>query len=346
MKFFIRHHRLSIALALFFISLPMVNCSSKNPSATAGEDAALAAAATEPVIYPAPLKRGDKIAIVSPAGPIDADIVNKAADTLRRRGFVPVIYPHALGRRGYLSGTADERYADLHAALTDTTVKAILCSRGGYGVVHNLDRLDTIDLRANAKWIIGFSDISALHALMSSHGIASIHASMAKALMLGLDNEDNKTLFDILEGKMPSYKFAPDPYNHPGEATGQLLGGNLAVIADLINTPMNIIKPGTILFIEDVSEPIYKTERILYQLKLSGILGQLKGLIIGQFTENKPDGLYKRTEDMIYRLVKDYDYPIAFGVPVGHVDHNIPLVESAQATLKVTDSGATLQLSK
>lgn len=342
-----RHRTFSLLLAVFFIILPMVNCSSTttDTSRTDGmSEAAATAVGKAPVIYPAPLRRGDKIAIVSPAGPIDRTIVEKAAAVLRAKGYEPVVYPHAYGRRGYFSGTDDERFADMQAALTDTTVKAILCSRGGYGVVHNLDRLAALPLRENPKWIIGFSDISALHALMSSNNIASIHASMAKAVMLGPDNEDNAVLFDILAGKMPSYKFKPFKYNHTGEATGRLLGGNLAVIADLINTPFDIIQPGTILFIEDVSEPIYKIERILYQLKLSGVLGNLKGLIIGQFTEYKADGVHASMEDMINKIVKDCDFPIAFGLPVGHVDHNVPLIESSQATLKVTPTEVTLTL--
>ncbi|MDE6288361.1 MAG: LD-carboxypeptidase, partial [Muribaculaceae bacterium] len=272
--------------------------------------------------------------------------VDSAATVLRDLGYEPVIYPHAFGRNREFSGTHAERYADQAAAFTDTTIRAILCSRGGYGVVHNLDRLATLPLRDDPKWVIGFSDISALHALMASNHIASIHASMAKHIKLGPGNEDNAALFDILAGGMPSYQFDPNPYNQPREATGKLLGGNLAVIADLINTPFDIIHPGTILFIEDVSEPVYKIERILYQLKLSGILPQLKGLIIGQFTEYKPDAVHETMEAMIHELVKDYDYPVAFGVPVGHVDHNVPLVESSQATLRVTPEGTTLTLAR
>ncbi|MCM1033213.1 MAG: LD-carboxypeptidase [Odoribacter sp.] len=343
-----RHRRFySLLLATTFIFLPMVNCSSSTTDTTPADREAAATTDTtrQTVIYPAPLVKGDKIAIVSPAGPIDRNIVDNAAAEIRRRGFTPVVYPHTYGRRGYLSGTADERFADLEAALTDTTVKAILCSRGGYGVVHNLDRLATLPLRENAKWIIGFSDISALHALMSANNIASVHSSMAKAIMLGDKDPNNAIIFDILTGKMPTYTFKPSEFNHTGSVTGRLLGGNLAVIADLINTPFDIIRPGTILFIEDVSEPIYKIERIIYQLKLSGVLDRLSGLIIGQFTEYKPDGVHTSMEEMISRLVKDCDFPIAFGIPVGHVDYNVPLVESSQASLIVTPEKVTLSLS-
>ena len=121
-------------------------------------------------------------------------------------------------------------------------------------------------------------------------------------------------------------------------ATGKLLGGNVAVLAELISTPYDIIQPGTILFIEDIAEPIYKIERILYQLKMSGVLGGLSGLIVGQFTDYKPDENHADTYEMIRDMVAPYDYPVAYNAPIGHVDHNIPLIESAQVTLKVSPS--------
>lgn len=298
------------------------------------------------VLYPAPLRPGDKIAVLSPAGPIKQTVVDSAVTVMRDLGYQVEVYPHTFGKNGHFSGTTDERYADLEAALTDPSVRAIVCSRGGYGVVHNLDRLGRLDLRRDPKWIVGFSDISALHALMASQGVASVHASMASHIGWGIDDPDNKALFDILAGKMPSYTFEGSPYNHPGRAEGKLLGGNLAVIADLMATPFDIIKPGTILFIEDVSEPIYKIERILIQLRLAGILPHLKGLIIGRFTDYRPDDNHQTMEAMIAEIVAPYSYPVAFGAPVGHVDHNVPLVESSWATLDVTRERSVLTLAR
>lgn len=294
--------------------------------------------------YPAALRPGDKIAILSPAGPIDSALVDSAARVLRGEGFEVEILPHTYGKFGHFSGTHAERFADLKTAFLDPDVRAILCSRGGYGVVHNLDSLAALPLKKDPKWVIGFSDISALHALMASKGIASVHASMAKQVALGADDFLNRQLLDILGGKLPAYRFAPSPYNHPGCAEGKLLGGNLAVIADLINTPFDIIHPGTILFIEDVSEPIYKIERIMYQLRLSGVLANLKGLVIGQFTDYKPDENHESMESMLAEIMAPYDYPVAFGAPVGHVDMNVPLVEGANAVLNVNSNGATLSL--
>lgn len=287
---------------------------------------------------PSPLQPGDKIAICSPAGPVDPEIVERALPVLRQQGWEPVVMPNALGKFGHFSGTDDQRFADMKAALLDPEIKAIVCSRGGYGVVHNLDRLAELPLRDNPKWVVGFSDISALHALMASNGIASVHSSMCAAILKGDSDPDNAILFDILKGNRPAHIFEGHPYDRCGIATGKLLGGNLAVIAELINTPYDVIRPDTILFIEDVAEPIYKIERILYQLRLSGVLHRLKGLIIGRFTDYRPDDNYTTMEDMLRDVTADCNFPIAFGVPVGHVEHNIPLIESATITLKVSPS--------
>ena len=162
---------------------------------------------------------------------------------------------------------------------------------------------------------------------------------MTSHIRKGADDIDNKALFEILRGEAPAFTFNGHQYDRLGQCSGKIIGGNVAVIAELINTPYDIIKDDTILFIEDIAEPIYKIERIMYQLRLSGVLPRLRGLVVGQFTDYKPDSNYKDMETMIYDMVKPYDYPVAFNVPIGHVEHNIPVVESSKATLKVTDAG-------
>lgn len=295
---------------------------------------------------PAPLRDGDRIAIVSPSGPVDSALVYAAADTLRGQGYRVDIFPSALGKCGQYAASDSARLADLSAALTDSTVRAILCSRGGYGAVHLLDSLSALPLERDPKWLIGFSDISALHALLASRGIASIHGNMCKHIALGPDDEDNATFLAMLRGYRPAYEFAPDSLNRCGQASGRLLGGNLAVIAELINTPYDVIQPGTILFIEDVEEPIYKIERIMYQLRLSGVLPRLGGLIVGQFTGYRPNDSYETMEHMIADMTAPYTYPVAFNVPIGHVDHNVPVIQSAEVTLKVTPEGTSLSFQK
>ncbi len=297
------------------------------------------------VITPPSLKEGDKIAIVSPSGIVKPQNVYSAMRVLQDMGWEVETGTNVLARFGTYAGTAAQRYADLEAALLDKNVKAIMCSRGGYGAIHLLEKLDRLPLRDNPKWVIGFSDISAIHALLAKHGITSIHGSMTSHLAKteGKD-DDSKALFDILRGEKVIYDFPSEKYNVKGTTRGKLLGGNLSVIAELISTPFNVIEPDTILFIEDVSEQIYKIERIFYQLRFSGVLQRLAGLIVGQFTEYSPDVDNESMETMIHSLVRDYTYPMAFNAPIGHVSHNIPLPVSAEVELSVTDSVVSIEM--
>lgn len=295
------------------------------------------------MIIPRSLGPGAKIAIVSPSSIIKPQNVYNALPVLRDRGWEPVVSPHAFDRHGSFAGTDDNRYSDLAEALTDPEVDAILCSRGGYGAVHLLERLARLPLEDTPKWLIGFSDISALHALLTSRGIASIHAPMAKALAdHGGDNADNRALLDFLAGEGLEYSLDPSPMNRSGDATGLLVGGNLSVISDLVGTPFDVIKPRRILFIEDVNEPIYKIERMLYQLRLSGVLADLAGLIVGKFSGCAPDADFASVNNIVADLTRDYSYPVAYDIPVGHVTHNIPLVCGAACSLSVGESSVEI----
>ena len=298
----------------------------------------------EQIIFPSPLTKGDKIAIISPASHILPDYVDGACNAITQMGFQPVVSNHCKGQCGGYSGTIEQRLADFLEALHNPEVKAILCSRGGYGVVHLLEYLSADDIAENAKWLIGFSDISALHAAMVASGVASIHASMAKHLtQFGVDDEATVALFNILQGKLPTYQTPSHPFNKPGTATGTLTGGNMAVLCGLLDTEFDLLSRGDILFIEDVGEEVYKIERMLYNLRLSGVLPMIKGLIVGRFTDYRnPDGNGDSMEQMAKRMVEPYDIPVAFDFPVGHVDENMPLIEGAQVTLTVADT-VTLQ---
>lgn len=299
------------------------------------------------VIYPSPLKEGDKIAILAPSGPVKRERVDGAAAVIRELGYEPVIYPTVDMHNGQFSGTDRQRLADLRDAFLNPEIRAILCARGGYGIVHILDSLASLPLEKDPKWVIGFSDISALHALMASKDIASIHGSMAAHIARGMDEPENVSLFQILTDTLPTYEFESDPRNHQGYAEGRLMGGNLAVIQALINTPYDIIQPGTILFFEDVAEPIYKIERIMYQLRLSGILDKLAGLVIGQFTEYHPGDNHTTMEEMFAEVLAPYpDLPVALNAPIGHVRHNVPLVVSSRATITVGPDSVRLSLTR
>lgn len=295
------------------------------------------------ILTPRPLLPGDRIAILSPASIIKPQTVYEAMPVIADQGWTVYAGQHTFDRFGTYAGTDDDRYSDLETALLDPDTRAIICARGGYGAVHLIERLSNLPLRDDPKWIVGYSDISALHALMSANGIRSIHAPMCKHIASHRGRDaDSRRLFDLLRGDTPPVNLPHHRLNRHGKATGLLLGGNLAVAAGLISTPWSPFRPGSILFIEDIAEPIYKVERILYTLRLNGVLGQLAGLIVGRFTDYTPDRDNESMEGMIARITADYTYPVTFGAPIGHVDHNIPMLCSSTVTLEVTPSGSIL----
>lgn len=282
------------------------------------------------------LTDGDVVALLSPASAIDPTLLDGAAAALSAEGFTPRIMPHAKGSSGSFSATAANRLADIDAAICDPEVKAIICGRGGYGAVHMLSNIRL----SRPVWLAGFSDISALHALWHSNGIRSIHSSMAKELTLCEcpANEANRRLFNILRtGMMPSIEFSSHPLNRNGIAFGIMRGGNLAVLDGLVSTPFDLMAlPDTILVIEDIAEPIYKVERMLMRLKLSGVLDRLRGLIVGQFTDYRPSRDWQNMYTMIASLTIDAPYPVAFNAPIGHVAANLPFIQGAEVTLTVS----------
>lgn len=291
------------------------------------------------VIVPDSLHQGDKVMILTPSSAVDASTIHHAAERLRRDGYEPVVAPHAYDRHGTFGGTDSSRFEDLRAAILDPEVKAIICARGGYGAVHILEALDTLPIAENPKWIIGFSDISALHALWNKHGVASVHGPMCAPIGRENRGEDVEAMMNMLRGEPLDYTFGAHPLNRAGSAAAPLVGGNLAVLDGLVGTPFDIIGRGEVLFIEDVAEPVYKIERQLYRLKLSGALANLSGLIVGHFTDYRPDEDFTSMERMIADMVAEYDYPVAFGIPVGHASPNMPLVEGVEVSFSVADDG-------
>ncbi|MDE7441209.1 MAG: LD-carboxypeptidase [Muribaculaceae bacterium] len=300
------------------------------------------------MIFPESLHKGDRVAIISPSSPVKEEFIDGAVDFLATEGYVPVVMCHAKGpASGSYAATTEDRLDDLLAAWGDPSIRAILCSRGGYGAVHLLPKINPDLLRSDPKWLIGYSDISALHALLMNAGIASIHAPMAKHLTEE-DSEDYaiKALMRILRGDFPiEYTLSPHPYNLLGEAEGILAGGNLAVLNGLFGTNFDILQEGTILFIEDISEAIYAVERMLYHILLSGGFDKVNGIIVGRFTEYRADRNFERMEDMISDFLQREGLagiPVAFDFPVGHVKENLPLVEGSRAHLIVEDAGVRL----
>lgn len=306
------------------------------------------------MIFPEKLKKGDKVAIISPATIVKEEYIAGACARLRERGYIPVVMAGANGPAdGSFASGREQRLADLLSSLEDPEIKAILCARGGYGCVHLLPGIPMQVVRNNPKWLIGFSDISALHALWIRAGVASLHAPMAKHLTIEPDDDPSTLhLFHILEeGVEVDYSVPPHPFNRYGHAEGILRGGNLAVLNGLASTPYDILalsdNEEVILFIEDISEAIYAVERMLMRLYLSGTLSGIKGLIVGQFTEYRPDRNHDSMEAMIHKLLTRYgidSIPVAFGFPVGHVTLNYPLPEGGKASLCVNSEGVELKI--
>lgn len=292
---------------------------------------------------PACLAHGDKIAIVSPAGALsDTAIVDNAIKTLEGWGFEVVLAAHTLTRAGYYSGTVEERMKDIAECMHDDSIKAILCSYGGYGCIHLAEQFSKL-IHKHPKWLIGMSDCSVLHAVCLSQGIMSIHSPQCRHLSQLPDSRPAKMLRDILLGKMPEYTVSSHTLDIQGTATGTLAGGNLSVISALAGSRYDMFREGTILFIEDTGELPYRIERLMYQLELSGALSRIKGVIAGKFTGVKEDNRFGgSTHELIAKIIRKYGIPACFGFPVGHCDENFPLIEGATVELNVGNDGTTL----
>ena len=293
------------------------------------------------------LKKGDTIAITCPAGYMPKEKAQTCIETIQQWGF-EVMVGKTLGSKSknYFSGNDETRLNELQAMLDDERIKAILCGRGGYGISRIIDQLDFTHFKKNPKWIIGFSDITLLHAHINRNlKIATLHAPMAAAFNNGENkNEFIDSLHKALVGKKAKYACKAHPFNKLGEAKGELIGGNLTLITHLIGTKSDINTKNKILFIEDIGELIYSTDRMLHQLKRSGKLTNLSGLIVGGFTDVKdterPFG--KKVKELIKDILQDYDYPVCFDFPVGHKKENYALKIGGDFQLKITNTKVLL----
>lgn len=295
-------------------------------------------------MIPAPLCPGDRIAIVSPSGIIAPERVFGAMQVIADEGFEPIAMPHTFDRRGTMAGSDEARLDDLRSAFLDPDIKAIFCSRGGYGAVRLLEGLGKLSSAALSKWLIGYSDITAIHALLSSRGIASLHGPMARHLSEQRGSDPCvRELFNILRGNAPEAIEYPSPrFYSPGTASGILRGGNLSVMAGLVGTPYDPFTSGSIILMEDIAEPIYKVERMLYMLRLSGKLNHLAGIIFGQFTLYDPSRDFGSMEEMLHHMTAGLGIPVAMNFPAGHVTANRPLLLDTPVTLRVTTDLTTL----
>lgn len=293
------------------------------------------------LVMPAALKAGDTIAIVSPSSRPDSMTVVKGCNALREWGYVPVVGPHALSDYHGFAGTADERAADMLWALRDSTVKAIMCSRGGDGAVQVLQRIPLQEFRQHPKWLMGFSDVTALHSAEVAAGVMSIHCSMCDGISLRGERESiNGLLQRLLQGELPRYQVASHPLNQPGEAEGILVGGNLSVFSGLAGSDYDFLlraPEGLILFFEDMGESMTKVDRMLHQMEIRGVLSQLKGIIVGHFSKYKrPENSFADMYEMLHEYLQHYRIPVCYDFPIGHHSGlNLPMVEGLKVRLTV-----------
>ncbi len=280
------------------------------------------------------LRPGDAVALVSPAGPVAEGRVQAAVQELTAWGLRPRVYPHALERDGFLAGSDDQRIGDLNHALADPEIRAVLCTRGGYGVQRIVERLDYDAVRRDPKLVVGFSDITALHAaLWVNAGLVTVHGPVAA--QLEHPERYSASLRHVLMSSEPvQVKVSADEptfsVRTSGVAEGILLGGNLSMLSTLIGTPFMPDLEGAILLIEDVGEAPYRIDRLLTHLRNCGILQRVAGIALGQFIE---PGAGNIMPSVLTERLCDLGIPLLGGFSIGHGHHNIAVPLGRHAVL-------------
>ncbi len=298
------------------------------------------------MITPPYLKPGDKIAIVAPARKITATGVDTAIAIFRSWGLQVITGPHLFGACDQYSGTDEERANDLQMMLDDTDVKALICARGGYGTVRIIDKLDFSTFEQHPKWIVGYSDITALHShIQTQYGIETLHAIMP----VNFTDEGSETAVESLRralfGEALEYKTGPHPLNKAGEVSGLLTGGNLSMLYSLIMSPSDIQTEDKILFIEDLDEYLYHIDRMMMNLKRSGKLSGIKALIVGGMNKMNDNTIPfgKQAEEIISEITREAGIPVCFNFPAGHIADNRALILGREIRLTIDSNGVTLQ---
>ncbi len=299
------------------------------------------------IIQPPFLRKGATIGITCPAGYMPRDKADACIRTLQQWGFNAMV-GRTLGSSSgnYFSGTDEERLAELQAMLDSDAIDAILFGRGGYGVSRIIDQLRFTHFRKHPKWLIGYSDITLLHChIHRRYGIATLHAPMAAAFNDAAGASFVKSIYDAITGRKPRMTCTPQAFNRSGNVEAPVVGGNLALLTHSLGTPSALSARGKILFIEDIGEYVYSIDRMLQQLRRSGQLEKLAGLLVGGFTDTKdtqrPFG--QTVYELIHDLVKDYDYPVVYGFPVSHSPENYALKIGVQYRLRVQKTAVSLR---
>ncbi len=291
------------------------------------------------MIQPNYLQKGDTVAIVSTARKITSDQIIAAIKLLEKWGL-NVVVGNTIGLEDHqFAGNDEARINDFQQLLNNPKVKAIWCARGGYGTVRLVDKLSFSVFKKNPKWIVGYSDITVLHSHIHNFGIETLHATMP----INLENNSQQALESLkrsLFGKNLSYEIPADEKNKSGNASGELVGGNLSVLYSLLGSHSSINTDGKILFIEDLDEYLYHIDRMCINLKRNGYFENLKGLVVGGMTDMHDNDIPfgKTAEEIILDCVSEYDFPVVFNFQAGHLDDNRALILGRKVTLEVGES--------
>ena len=294
------------------------------------------------MVLPSYLNKGDTVAIIATARKVSKEEIQPAVAFFESYGLSVVLGKNLFESSNQYAGTDAQRTEDLQWALNDKTTKAIIIARGGYGSVRTIEQIDFTEFKKHPKWMVGYSDVTVLHNAIHKIGVATLHATMP--LNFTKNEEATKSMVDALFGKLIQVETEENYSNISGTAKGQLVGGNLSLIYSLSGTPFDIDTTNKILFIEDLDEYLYHIDRMMMQLKLSGKLKKLKGLIVGGMTDMKDNAIPfgKFPEDIILDAVKEYNYPVCFDFPAGHIDRNLAMYFGREVELTVSDN-ATLK---
>lgn len=271
-----------------------------------------------------------------------------AVEWLRKEGYRVEVGKHVFAEHHQFAGTDDQRLSDFQSALNDPETDAIICARGGYGTMRIIDKLDFTKFPGSPKWLIGFSDITVLHACLNRLHVATIHGVMPRHFLddAGEPTDSLLSLMKLLRGQEVEYTFATTGENREGKASAELIGGNLSIISSLMGTPYELDMAEKLLFIEEIDEFLYHTDRMMRQLKLAGKLSKLKGLVVGDFTNMKdnesPFG--QSVQEIIMEAVQEYNYPVCFGFSAGHGQNNQALVFGKVWELEATKKQSTFNL--
>ena len=301
------------------------------------------------LIRPEYLKVGDTIAIIAPSGVLNdhENYINKAKKLLESWELNVIIGKNVFNNYGHFSGTDKERTKDFQRALDDKTISAIWCARGGYGAMRIIDDLDYTEYLKTPKWIIGYSDITAIHNDLHILGSESIHSIMCKSLEDKNINNDRsiQALKDVLFGNKLSYNFNNKPENKLGKTSGQIVGGNLTLLHGLIGSKSSINTAGKILFIEDLGEYHYHIDRMFISLKRAGYFDNCNGLVVGDFSDLRknttPFG--KNIKEIILDAVKEFNFPVLFDFPAGHEELNMPIILGRNIIMDINSSKSTIE---